>query len=179
MPERLIDPWRPYDCDVTDTWGNGTVPITVASVFGRFLTFIWLRYLVFATIGSNNDRDRGKSAIPFMTHHVCNCTVSYILQIKIFIEKCSNSMSPCVVYPFSTNRFGHKVIMLLPWLAVTWDSLVGRTFPRDVNAYLTPGFPSRTPSTRNSAFSFPGRHEPIARKTRQCRRHAMKFKDSM
>ena len=72
--------------------------------------------------------------------------------------------------------------MPLPWLAVTWDCLVGWAFPRDcpdADACLTPGFPSRTPSARNSALSFPGRQAPRAKRTCQCRRHAMEFKDSM
>ena len=76
MPSRLIGPWRPYDCDVTHTWGNGTVPIAVATVFGRFLTFIWFCYSIFTTITSNIDGDQRKIIIPFMTNHDCNCTVS-------------------------------------------------------------------------------------------------------
>ena len=76
MPSRLIRPWRPYDCDITHTWGNGTVPITVATTFGGFLTFIWFCYLVYATLTSNNDGDRRKIAIPFMTNHVCTCIMS-------------------------------------------------------------------------------------------------------
>ena len=76
MPSRLIGSWRPYDCDVTHTWVNGTVPIAVAAVFGGFLTFIWFCYLIYATITSSNDGDRRKIAMPFMTNYVCNCTVS-------------------------------------------------------------------------------------------------------
>ena len=76
LHSRLIGPWRPYDCEVTHTWGNWTVLIAVAAVFGRFLTFIWFCYLIYATITSNNDGDRRKIAIPFMTNYACNCIVS-------------------------------------------------------------------------------------------------------
>ena len=76
LPSTLIGSWRPYDCDVTHTWVNGTVPIAVAAVFGGFLTFIWFCYLIYATITSNNDGDRRKIAMPFMTNYVGNCTVS-------------------------------------------------------------------------------------------------------
>ena len=77
MPSRLIRAvtslrlWRH-----THTWGNGTVPIAVATVFGGFLTFIWSCYLIYATMTSNNDGDQRKIVIPFMTNHDCNCTVS-------------------------------------------------------------------------------------------------------
>ena len=76
MPSRLIDPWRPYGCDVKHMWGNGTVPIAVAPVFGGVLTFIWFCYMIDATITSNDDGDRRNIAIPFMTNHDCNCAVS-------------------------------------------------------------------------------------------------------
>ena len=70
--------------------------------------------------------------------------------------------------------------MLLHWLTFRETAKCGRAFPRDcpnVDACLTPGFPSRAPSTWY--LSFPGRQAPKAKRTRQCRRHAMELKDSM
>ena len=94
--------------------------------------------------------------------------------------KCASVKQSALLY--TTATWLAALGMPLPWLAVTWDCLGGRAFPRDcpdADACLTPGFPSRTPSARNSALSFPGRQAPKAKRTHQYRRHAMEFKDSM
>ena len=94
--------------------------------------------------------------------------------------KCASVKQSALLYTTATRLAASG--MPLPWLAVTWDCLVGRALLRDcpdADACLTPGFPSRTPNARNSALSFPGRQAPKAKRTRQCRRHAMEFKDSM
>ena len=94
--------------------------------------------------------------------------------------KCASVKQSALLYTTATRLAASG--MPLPWLAVTWDCLVGRAFLwdcPDADACLTPGFPSRTPNARNLALSFPGRQAPKAKRTRQCRRHAMEFKDSM
>ena len=94
--------------------------------------------------------------------------------------KCASVKQFVLLYTTATRLAASG--MPLPWLAVTWDCLVGRAFAQDcpdVDACLTPSFPSRTPNTRNSAMSFPGWQAPKAKRTRQCRRHEMEFKDSM
>ena len=95
-PSRLIGPWRPYDCDVTYTWGNGTVPIAVATVLGGFLTFIWFCYLIFATITSNNDGIRGR--LSYLSWQIMTATAQWVkfFIFKFSLKKCSNYMSPGV-----------------------------------------------------------------------------------
>ena len=104
----------------------------------------------------------------------------YRSQVTWWKWKCASVKQSALLYTTATWLAASG--MPLPWLAATWDCLVGWAFPRDcpdADACLTPGFPSRTPSARNSALSFPGRQAPRAKRTRQCRRHAMEFKDSM
>ena len=103
------------------TWGNGTVPIAVATVLGGFLTFIWFCYLIFATITSNNDGDQRKiviPCIPFMTNHDCNCTVFNSSYLSFYwksvpiihVARCSHqyslfqhSLSPCYMKQVTFN----------------------------------------------------------------------------
>ena len=94
LPSRLIGPWRPYDCNVIHTWGNGTVPIAVTTVFVGFLTFIWFCYLIYATITSNKDGIRGR--LSYLSWQIMTATAQWakFFIFKFSLKKCSNYMSP-------------------------------------------------------------------------------------
>ena len=49
------------------TWGNWTVPIVVAAVFGGFLTFISFCYLIYATISIMTGTRRG---LPYLSWQI-------------------------------------------------------------------------------------------------------------
>ena len=76
--------------------------------------------------------------------------------------KCASVQHSALLYTTATP------LVALSWPVVTRDCLVGWAFPLDcpdVDACLTSGFPSWTPSAWNSALSFPGRQAPKAKRT--------------